>query len=907
MSHLDLLHLCLSESHPRLAVQGQDVGHRWIRLATQRRLWLCKSACTGRDDHKVSLPAAAAAAANTFSRVLADRRRVPVTQRYINYALYRIRMLQYHGITPYVVFDGDRLPSKGGTEEDREARRAVSRAKAEELSAQGKEAAAFEHYAKCVDITPAMAFQLIKALKAQGVQYVVAPYEADAQLAYLERNGLIDAVVTEDSDLLVFGCKKVLFKMDANGGCIEIDQARFTACRTLSFAGWTTDLFRQMAILSGCDYLPSIQGMGLKNAHKLLQRYKTVSKALQAVRLEGRMRVPVDYHKQFEQAEKTFLHQRVWDPRNHCLTNLQPLEGSDVDSDLVTHYVGPHIEHSVALAIAIGEVDPITRKPIRDTMPPCSSSVKAKSAARQPAAQQVAVKGQQKLGRFLTKSQTASGATSLHPPITERVPLAVRDMNKSKSSDQVEAGPQRSKYFGGQSKGINKAASAGVIDVLEHTNADVPAVTSWASVSPDQTPAASLESPSRGMGDYFCELDGADERLLVDSDDMDTSGMDKDDTFEAVKAFAVSRGIAACFDDDEAELQGRRSWPQGRKSISSDMSEGASTPEKSKCVFDSAFSSPLTFDDDDERRCDGVESDHGSPGKKGSKPLVKKSPDQTASKQHPLDAISSPTSVDGSPPRLPSQQREISPVSPLHSKRTAMEEEGNSTSATKRKRENPPGDLQGDSENDSPKAEKKRATGLFDRYALPNSQTPNRQQHRGPLNQVPTPNSRPTLRAWATTPVESSKTLVRNITPSSSRPLRLYKAEQESVKKPFELRTENEGLATSAAPPSAVSTPGTRRSVSNASHTKTLSTLAFASQPRLQKAPSLQSTTTPLIRRNTTPSKSHSTPVLPLRMGSRRQEDSPSAARTADNSLSFQGQRTSSRALDSFRFRPNRS
>ena len=37
----------------------------------------------------------------------------------------------------------------------------------------------------------------------------MAPYEADAQLAYLVREKLVDAVVTCDSDLIVFGCDTV--------------------------------------------------------------------------------------------------------------------------------------------------------------------------------------------------------------------------------------------------------------------------------------------------------------------------------------------------------------------------------------------------------------------------------------------------------------------------------------------------------------------------------------------------------------------------------------------------------------------------------------------------------------------------------------------------------------------------
>lgn len=37
----------------------------------------------------------------------------------------------------------------------------------------------------------------------------MAPYESDAQLAYLVQSGYADLVITEDSDLLMFGCKQV--------------------------------------------------------------------------------------------------------------------------------------------------------------------------------------------------------------------------------------------------------------------------------------------------------------------------------------------------------------------------------------------------------------------------------------------------------------------------------------------------------------------------------------------------------------------------------------------------------------------------------------------------------------------------------------------------------------------------
>lgn len=64
---------------------------------------------------------------------------------------------------------------------------------------------------RSVDITHSMALALIRELRARNVDCVVAPYEADAQLAYLNIRNLAQVVITEDSDLLLFGCTKVSF------------------------------------------------------------------------------------------------------------------------------------------------------------------------------------------------------------------------------------------------------------------------------------------------------------------------------------------------------------------------------------------------------------------------------------------------------------------------------------------------------------------------------------------------------------------------------------------------------------------------------------------------------------------------------------------------------------------------
>ena len=65
-----------------------------------------------------------------------------------------------------------------------------------------------------IDISPDIAYKLIEVLKSHNYKYIVAPYEADAQLAYLSRKDLVDVIITEDSDLLAFGAKRILYKLD---------------------------------------------------------------------------------------------------------------------------------------------------------------------------------------------------------------------------------------------------------------------------------------------------------------------------------------------------------------------------------------------------------------------------------------------------------------------------------------------------------------------------------------------------------------------------------------------------------------------------------------------------------------------------------------------------------------------
>jgi hypothetical protein len=121
-------------------------------------------------------------------------------------------------------------------------------------------------------------------------------------------------------------------------------------------------------MLSGCDYLDSIPGIGLKTAHRLLRRHKTVEKVVQMIKLEGTLHVPANYIQSFAQAELAFIHQRVYDPSLKKLVPLNefPQGGLKEDDE---KWVGLDMAPEVARGIAEGNLHPETGVVLEDICP----------------------------------------------------------------------------------------------------------------------------------------------------------------------------------------------------------------------------------------------------------------------------------------------------------------------------------------------------------------------------------------------------------------------------------------------------------------------------------------------------------------------------------------------------------
>lgn len=226
----------------------------------------------------------------------------------------------------------------------------------------GKHHEARNHLRRCVDITHEMALQLIQSCRAINVDCVVAPYEADAQLAYLNKIGLADYVITEDSDLTLFGCRKILFKLDLAGECVLVDADKLHLAMDCRLDKFSMDKFRLMCILSGCDYVDSLPGIGLVKACKFVMKTEEtdVLRALDKIPAYLNMRqltVTEEYKINVMKAMATFMHMVVYDPRHRKQVRLHDVIELGTDIEYCCN-AGELLDDETALNLAVGNLNP---------------------------------------------------------------------------------------------------------------------------------------------------------------------------------------------------------------------------------------------------------------------------------------------------------------------------------------------------------------------------------------------------------------------------------------------------------------------------------------------------------------------------------------------------------------------
>ena len=269
-----------------------------------------------------------------------------------------------------LVFDGQANPAKSETNIKRSKKRneALERARLHHKNGEWHEASRAANMA--VKVTPEMAQHLIHRLRENNIEFIVAPFEADSQLAFLmtlpRHQGGISAIITEDSDFVAYGtCNDLLFKFttssEGEGQRLRLEDAfahplpPFQPSQPpaqpepsqpsqapskqqqrnqyqkkdvrLSFHAWNWDMVLTMAILSGCDYHASLPGMGVKTVHKMVAQHRTLEATLKAMKAHTRFGpfcTPA-YEQGIQKSWESFKYALVYHPTQQKCVRLNPV------------------------------------------------------------------------------------------------------------------------------------------------------------------------------------------------------------------------------------------------------------------------------------------------------------------------------------------------------------------------------------------------------------------------------------------------------------------------------------------------------------------------------------------------------------------------------------------------------
>lgn len=181
------------------------------------------------------------------------------------------------------------------------------------------------------EVTHVMIQECQQLLKLFGLPYITAPMEAEAQCAELVSLGLVDGIVTDDSDCFLFGGTRIYKNM--------FNQAKFVECYLTSDLEKEFDLTRQKLIgiahLLGSDYTEGLPGVGPVTALEILSEFPSLTEfrewfeGVQMNTIPKTTDAGNPFRKKFRrQATKLFLPPSFPDPRVEA-AYLQP----EVDDD----------------------------------------------------------------------------------------------------------------------------------------------------------------------------------------------------------------------------------------------------------------------------------------------------------------------------------------------------------------------------------------------------------------------------------------------------------------------------------------------------------------------------------------------------------------------------------------------
>ena len=175
-----------------------------------------------------------------------------------------VRMFQLSGIVPIFIFDGKPPDEKRSLLNKRQRLKRIAEMHYNEVKMNLELTSSSQTQLQTLDNVHRLKmlkrrfvrlydadFERVKTLlQALGVTYIVAPGEADAMCAQMVLKRKAHACASDDSDMFVYGCPRVLRHLNLLDQTIVM----YDMSKILDLLGVTMNEFRQICVVSGTDY-----------------------------------------------------------------------------------------------------------------------------------------------------------------------------------------------------------------------------------------------------------------------------------------------------------------------------------------------------------------------------------------------------------------------------------------------------------------------------------------------------------------------------------------------------------------------------------------------------------------------------------------------------------------------------
>ncbi len=234
------------------------------------------------------------------------------TKKHINTFREKIKGLTDKNIRPFFVFDGDLLPHN----------RIINPRK---LVGIKKYLRLYNNNIRQEEQLSTKNFDLLQAqiqifssyleeLENLGIEYIIAPYNVDAQLVYPEKINYVDYIMTKNSDLIYLGGKNILYDFDLEFNTVSCyNNSEFLIPHLGKF--FTENILDIFILSTFYNSFLSNSMDGLEKISIALENAGTVEELFRSYNIYGTLHYDhINNLEEFYEIKNIFLYQIVYDP-----------------------------------------------------------------------------------------------------------------------------------------------------------------------------------------------------------------------------------------------------------------------------------------------------------------------------------------------------------------------------------------------------------------------------------------------------------------------------------------------------------------------------------------------------------------------------------------------------------------